>query len=384
LFDYIVVGSGFAGAIIAERLASQLDKKILILEKRSHIGGNCYDSMDENSILIHKYGPHLFHTDNKKVFDYLSQFTDWHEYQHKVLAFIDNQKIPIPFNFNSIDKVFPKITAQRIEKKLLNKFGKDAKIPILILREENDEDLKKLADYVYEKVFLNYSAKQWGVKPEEIDPAVTARVPVLIGRDNRYFNDQYQAVPVYGYTAIFKKMLHHPNIEVMLNTDFREIMQIGDVNSILFEGEKFTGTLIFTGMIDELFNYKFGALPYRSLDMKFETLPQKIFQETATINYPNDFDFTRITEFKHIHPSAEAEKTTILKEYPKDCVIDKDIPYYPVFNDKNKEKYMLYKKLAEGFNNLIMLGRLAEYKYYDMDDIIERSLKIFEEIENGK
>ncbi len=269
MFDYLIIGAGFAGSVMAERVASQLGKKVLLVEKREHVGGNCYDYRDGNNILVHKYGPHLFHTDNKEVFDYLSQFTDWHKYQHKVLAFIDNQKIPIPFNFNSIDKVFPKTTAQRIEKKLLEKFGRDAKIPILTLREENDEDLKKLADYVYEKVFLNYSAKQWGVKPEEIDLAVTARVPVFIGRDDRYFNDHYQAVPVNGYTILFKKMLYHPNIKIMLNTDFRELMHFDNAGSILFRGGRFTGTVIFSGMIDDLFNYQLGPLPNRSLNLQF-------------------------------------------------------------------------------------------------------------------
>ena len=378
-----MVGSGFAGSVISERIATQLNQKVLVIEKRNHIGGNCYDFRDKNNNLIHKYGPHLFHTDNKEVFDYLSSFTQWHEYQHKVLAFIEGQKIPIPFNFNSIDKVFPENVARRLEKKLLGRYGSDAKIPILKLREENDEDLKLLVDYIYEKIFLNYSAKQWGVKPEDIDAAVTARVPVFIGRDDRYFNDHYQAVPVDGYSVIFKKMLHHSNIEILLNTDFREVMRIDDTGRILFEGEKFSGTVIFTGMIDELFNYQFGSLPYRSLDLQFETLSQDIFQETATVNYPNDFDFTRITEFKHIHP-VETAKTTILKEYPKDCEIGKDIPYYPVFNDENRERYLRYRKLADGYDNLIMLGRLAEYKYYDMDDIVARSLEIFEKIKNGK
>ena len=380
MFDYIVVGAGFAGAVVAERLATQLEKKVLIIEKRNHIGGNCYDYRDENNILIHKYGPHLFHTDNKEVFNYLSQFTDWHKYQHKVLAFIDGQKVPIPFNFNSINKVFPEITARRLQKKLLKRYGQDTKIPILKLREERDEDLKSLADFVYEKVFLNYSAKQWGVRPDDIDPAVTARVPVFIGWDDRYFNDQYQGIPMDGYTGIFTRMLCHSNIEILLNTDFREVMKV-DCNAgrIFFKDVEFTGTVIFTGMIDEFFNYQFGPLPYRSLDLQFETLSQEIFQETATVNYPNDFDFTRITEFKHIHP-LESQKTTILKEYPKDYKVGVDIPYYPVFTDSNRNLYLRYKQLSGKFNNLVMLGRLAEYQYYDMDDIVEKALEAFRKL----
>lgn len=384
MLDYIIVGSGFAGSVIAERIATQLDKKVLIVEKRDHIGGNCYDCRDENNILVHKYGPHLFHTENQEVFDYLSHFTKWHEYQHKVLASIDGQKVPIPFNFNSIDKLFPVDTAHRLEQKLVKRFGRGTKVPILKLRQENDEDLKLLADFIYEKVFLHYSTKQWGVKPEDIDPAVTARVPVFIGRDDRYFNDQYQTVPENGYSSIFTKMLQHPNIELLLNTDSKEILQvdIGE-NRILFKGEEFTGTVVFTGMIDELFNYQFGSLLYRSLDLQFETLNMEVFQETATVNYPNDFDFTRITEFKHIHP-VETERTTILKEYPKSCEVGRDIPYYPVFNDENQERYMCYKELTDNFDNLVMLGRLAEYKYYDMDDIVARALEVFKVMGNGE
>ena len=378
MFEYIIVGSGFAGSVIAERIANVLNKKVLIIEKRNHIGGNCYDYKDRNGIIVHKYGPHLFHTNYKEVFDYLSNFTDWDIYHHRVLAFIDGKKVPIPFNFNSIEQLFPNTLAKKLEKKLLNRYKYGSKIPILELKKEEDKDLRFLADFIYEKVFRNYTAKQWGMKPEEIDPEVTARVPVLIGRDDRYFNDKYQAIPKEGYTKIFERMLNHPNIKLMLNTDYKEVINIDfEDKKIYFFEQEFKGKLIFTGMIDELFGYKFGELPYRTLDLKFETVEKEYLQEVAVINYPNDYDFTRITEFKHIHP-VESEKTTILKEYPKNYKKG-DIPYYPVFTKENRERYDKYKELAEEFDNLILVGRLADYRYYDMDDIVKKALEVFEE-----
>jgi UDP-galactopyranose mutase len=295
------------------------------------------------------------------------------------LAFIDGQKIPLPFNLNSLYKVFPEVLAQKIENKLLNRYPYNSKVPVLELRKENDGDLKSLANNVYEKVFLHYTAKQWGVKPEEIDAEVTGRVPISISKDNRYFTDKYQAIPKGGYTRIFERMLNHPNIKLMLNTDFKEVMEIDLENEkIYFLGQEFKGKLIFTGMIDEFFEYKFGALPYRSLDLKLETVERDYFQEAAVVNYPNDYDFTRITEFKHIHP-VESKKTVILKEYPKAYQAGKDIPYYPVFKEESKELYNKYRELSNGFENLILAGRLADYRYYDMDDIVKRALKVFEE-----
>lgn len=376
MFDFIIVGSGFAGSVIAERIANVLNKKVLIIEKRNHIGGNCYDYKDKNGIIVHKYGPHLFHTNDKEVFDYLSNFTDWHMYHHRVLAFIDGKKVPIPFNLNTLYEVFPAPLSEKLERKLLSKYRYGSKVPILELKKEKDKDLKFLADYIYEKVFKNYTAKQWGIKPEEIDPEVTARVPVYISKDNRYFTDKYQAVPREGYTKIFEKMLNNQNIKLMLNTDYKEVMDIDFENKkIYLFGNEFKGKLIFTGMIDELFNFKFGKLPYRSLDLKFEIIEKEYFQEAPVVNYPNDYDFTRITEFKHIHP-ANTSKTTILKEYPKEYKKG-DVPYYPVFTLENRERYNKYKEFAEKFNNIILIGRLAEYRYYDMDDIIKRALEVF-------
>jgi len=379
MFDYIMVGAGFAGSILAERIANILNKKVLIIEKRNHTGGNCYDEKDENGIMVHKYGPHLFHTNEKSVFDYLSNFTDWHPYVHKVLAFIDGKKVPIPFNLNTLYMVFPKTFARKLEEKLINTFGFNSKIPVLELKKSTDKDLQMLADYVYEKLFLHYTLKQWGMKPEEINPEVSGRVPIVINRGNNYFTDKYQVVPEEGYTKIFERMLHHPYIKLLLHTDFKELIKIDTENSkIYFSGKEFDGKFIFTGMIDELFDYQFGTLPYRSLDLQFETVEKGYFQEVAVVNYPNDYDFTRITEFKHIHP-VETGKTVILKEYPQDYQMGKNLPFYPILKEKNLELYHRYLELAKKFKNLILVGRLADYQYYDMDDIIKKSLEIFEE-----
>jgi len=380
VFDYIIVGAGFAGSVIAERIANILNKKVFIIEKRTHIGGNCYDYVTREGIIVHKYGPHLFHTNFKEVWDYLSQFTEWRIYQHRVLAFIDGKKVPIPFNLNTLYHVFPPNLAGRLEKKLINRYPYGAKVSILKLKEEKDEDLKFLADYIYQKVFLGYTIKQWGIKPEEIDSKVLERVPIYISKDNRYFTDKYQGVPEEGYTKIFEKMLSHNNIKILLNTNAKELIKINlEERKIFFMGKKFEGKLIWTGPIDELFNYKFGALPYRSLKLKFQTLDIEYFQEVATVNYPENYDFTRITEFKHIHPS-DSKKTIILKEYPKKYNPEKDIPFYPFFTKEAQEHYFRYLELARKIPNLILVGRLAEYKYYDMDDIIKRALEIFEEL----
>lgn len=379
MFNYIIVGSGFSGTVIAERIANVLNKKVLIIEKRNHFGGNCYDYKDDHGIIVHKYGPHLFHTNYKEVWDYLSNFTELRIYHHRVLAFVDGKNVPLPFNLNSLYEVFPRSLAERLEQKLLSKYEYGFRVPILELKKAEDHDLQFLANYVYEKIFVNYTAKQWGKKPEEIDFEVTARVPVVISRENRYFADKYQGVPKEGYTKIFERMLSHPNIKILLNTDFKEVLKVDcETKKIYFLGQEFRGKLIFTGMIDELFGYKFGVLPYRSLNLTFEILKKEYFQEVAVVNYPNDYDFTRITEFKHIHP-VETKKTTILKEYPKSYTPDKDIPYYPIFTEEARESYLKYKKFAEGFDNLILVGRLAEYRYYDMDDVVKRAFEVFEE-----
>lgn len=380
MYNYVIVGAGFAGAVMAERIANELNEKVLVIEKRNHIGGNAFDCFDDEGVLIHQYGPHIFHTRNKDVWDYLSQFTEWYLYHHKVLGVLDGNRVPIPFNLNTLHTVFPPSLAGKLEEKLISSFGYNVKVPILKLRETDDEDLQFLADYIYEKIFLHYTVKQWGVKPEDLDPAVTGRVPVYISRDNRYFQDRYQGMPKKGYTKLFENLLANKNIHVMLNTDYHDVLTFNseDGSTKLF-GQPFNGKLIYSGKVDELFNYEYGELPYRSLRFEFENLQKNEFQAVGTVNYPNDYDFTRITEFKHL-TGQDVANTTIVKEFPQSYEKDvpgKDIPYYPIQNDDNQEKYSLYKNKAKQFDNLILLGRLAEYRYYDMDAVVAKALKVF-------
>ncbi|MCX7699189.1 MAG: UDP-galactopyranose mutase, partial [Candidatus Goldbacteria bacterium] len=286
------------------------------------------------------------------------------------------RKIPIPVNFNTIDIVFQDDKARIFKENLLYEFGPNKKVPVLDLMKSSNIYVKEFAIWVYEKIFVNYTAKQWGKKPHEIDPSVTARVPIYTGYDNRYFHDKYQFIPIDGYTSVFKKLLSNSLIEVKLNTDFRELIKIDfDKKEIYLNGIKFDGIFIFTGMIDELCNYVYGELPYRTLDFEFKTFDVNFFQEAAIVNYPNDFNYTRITEFKHIHPSY-TEKTTVAFEYPRKYKVG-DIPYYPYFTDEAKNIYLKYREFIKDFNQIILVGRLAEYRYYDMDDAIKRSLEVF-------
>jgi len=367
--DWVIVGAGFTGATLAERIASQLDQKILLVERRNHIGGNSYDCYDKEGILIHKYGSHTFHTNSKLVWNYLSKFTEWRPYFHEVLVVVDGKKVPVPFNLNSIYALFPKEYAETLEKLLIQHFGFGTKVPILKLRESSSGDLSFLADYIYKKVFHKYTLKHWNLKPEELDPSVTARVPVHISRDNRYFQDTYQAIPIPSYESLFKRMLNHPNIKILLNTDYREI--IDDV--------KFN-RMIYTGPIDAFFDYKHGELPYRSLHFDFVTKNQEYFQEAGTINYPNEYDFTRILEQKHLTGQI-SPKTTITYVYPQDYLIGITDPYYPIPKKENRELYHQYLKEAEQIKDKVLFaGRLADYKYYNMDQAVARALNLFKEI----
>ena len=377
MFDVVIIGAGMAGAVLAERFASS-GKKILLIERRRHVAGNCFDEVDANGILIHKYGPHLFHTDDAQVWNYLSQFTEWQIYFHKVKAVIDGKPVPIPFNLNTLREVFPPSLADKLEAALLKNFEYGKRVPILELKKSADADLQFLADFVYEKIFLHYTEKQWGLSPEKISGAVTARVPISISRDDKYFGDRFQAMPKRGYTKLVENMLARKNIKLMLNTDFHEVMNLRGEEIFLF-GQKFDGRLIYTGQLEELFDKKFGALPYRSLDMKFETVDAEIFQAAPVVNYPNNYDFTRITEFKLIHP-AKSQRTTILKEFPQKYIAGENEPYYPIFTDEARATYEKYFAELSKFKNLTAIGRLAEYRYYDIDDVVKRALEVFEEI----
>lgn len=380
MYDCIIVGAGIAGAVAARKLAEEKNKKVLILERRSHIGGNCYDVKDEYGILIHEYGPHIFHTGIQEVWEYLSRFTEWYAFGHEVVAKVGDQLIPVPFNLNTLHIVYEKEKADRLEQKLKDAYGEGSRVPIMKLRENEDPDIREIAQYVYENVFLRYTMKQWGQKPEEISPEVTGRVPVLISYDNRYFQDTYQGVPLHGFTKMFEKMLHHENIEVRLETDCKEVLSFqGD--QIFFEGTEFQGDVIYTGAIDELFECRFGRLPYRSLDFHFEHYDQDSYQGHSVVNYTVSEEFTRITEFKYLTGQKDTEGTTIVKEYPFAYSGAKgEIPYYAILNEENQKLYEKYKDLTKGMKKFHLLGRLAEYKYYNIDAMTKKALELADSI----
>lgn len=379
-FDCLVIGCGFAGAVIAREHAERGDKKVLIIDKRSHIGGNAYDSYNDDGILIHNYGPHIFHTQSSRVFEYLSRFTEWRDYSHEVLADIHGKLIPVPFNLNSLYLVFEQSKAERLEQKLISVYGTEKRVTISELRGQTDSELLELADFIYKNVFMYYTQKQWGIAPENIDPSVTARVPILISYDNRYFQDKYQGIPSDGYTSLFEKLIDHPNISLQLDTDSASVLKL-DGNRIHFCGRPFYGRVIYTGAIDELFDCRFGRLPYRTLDFLFETHEKTWYQSKGTVNYTVDQPYTRITEFKHLTGQIIPDKTTIMKEYPREYTgAGKEIPYYAIINPKNEALYEKYKQIAEAIDDFYLLGRLAEYKYYNMDVIVERALLLADSI----
>jgi len=375
-YDFLIVGSGFAGAVCARELAEQGNKKVLLLEKRSHIGGNSYDALNDAGILIHMYGPHIFHTNDERVYKYLSRFTNWRKYMHEVVGNVHGKLLPIPFNLNSLYMVYDNEKAMRLESKLVRAYGMDKKVTILELRKNTDQELAELAEYVYQNVFLYYTQKQWGTSPDDIDPNVTARVPVYISRDNRYFQDKFQGIPEDGYTPLFEKMLSHQNIDLSLSTDVKDLLSFSEVG-LLLQGKPFKGAVIYTGAVDELFQCKFGRLPYRTLDFEFETYDTNWYQDYGTVNYTVDQLFTRITEFKHLSGQNIENKTTIMKEYSKAYTNAlKEIPYYAINNFDNNSLYEKYHELTLKYPDFYLLGRLAEYKYYNMDAIVSRALEL--------
>lgn len=383
-FDALVVGSGFAGSVMARELAERGNKRVLILEKRSHIGGNMYDEQDDVGILVHRYGPHIFHTSDKRAFDYIRRFTEWRDYSHEVLANWYGTYMPVPFNKNSMEIAFGEEEASRLIEKLVQTFGDERKVTINELRIQKDPELAKIADFVYQNVFLYYTQKQWGLTPEEVDPSVTARVPVFISRDNRYFQDAYQGMPSEGYTPLFERMLEHENIFVCLGVEAESVFDLefeseaeeAPVIAIRVKGQEFTGPIVYTGPLDELFLSRFGRLPYRSLDFVYETHDVDYVQPCGTVNYTVTEDYTRITEFKHL-TGQSASQTTIMKEYSRSYDNPKtQIPYYAIINDENRAHYERYHALIELLDNFYPLGRLAEYRYYNMDVIIGRALSL--------
>ncbi len=380
MYDSIVIGSGAAGSTMARKLAEDGNRRVLVLEKRSHIGGNCYDRPDEYGVWIHEYGPHIFHTNEEDVYEFLSEFTDWYLFGHEVVANVHGELIPVPFNLNTLHKVYEPKKADKLEQILISEYGEGSRVPIMKLRENPDPEIKAIADYVYENIFLQYTMKQWGQTPEEISPEVTARVPVLISYDNRYFQDKYQGMPKDGYTAMFEKMLDHPNITVKTSVDCKDCLTFSE-DKVLFEGREFTGEIIYTGALDELFDCEYGRLPYRSLDFKFEHLNQESFQGRSVVNYTVSEEFTRITEFKYLTGQERTEGTTIVKEYAFAYTgAEGEIPYYAILNEENQALYQKYADKIQPLKNVYLLGRLAEYKYYNIDAIVKKALQLADKI----
>jgi UDP-galactopyranose mutase len=353
-YDFLVVGAGFAGSVIAERLASQHGARVLLIDKRSHVGGNAHDRLDAAGVLIHEYGPHIFHTNSADVVTYLSAFTAWRPYEHRVRACVDGKLLPIPINLDTINALYGLCLTERD----VGAFLAERAEPRAVVRTSEDVVLASVGRDLYEKFFRNYTRKQWGLDPSELDASVTARIPTRTSRDDRYFTDSFQAMPRDGYTALFQRMLAHPGITVLLDTDYRDLARHVDYDE-----------LVFTGPVDEFFDQRFGELPYRSLDFVFETFDRETFQRYPVINYPNELDYTRITEFKYLTGQRHS-KTTVVYEYPRAS----GDPYYPVPTPESAARYRRYKALADDTPGVHFAGRLASYKYYNMDQVVAQAL----------
>jgi UDP-galactopyranose mutase len=356
MFDYLIVGAGYAGSVVAERLARKFNKKVLICDRRNHIGGNAYDHYNDQGILVHKYGPHIFHTNSADVFQYLSQFTQWRNYEHRVLAQVDGKMVPIPINLDTINKLYDlSLTEDQLEDFFAARAEKKDQI-----RTSEDVVVARVGRELYEKMFRGYTRKQWGLDPSELDASVTARIPVRTNRDDRYFTDTFQAMPLHGYTRMFENMLDHPNIKIMVNTDYRDI-----------EREFEFGEMIYSGPVDEFFGYRFGKLPYRSLEFKHEVHDKEVFQVAPVVNYPMDHAYTRITEFKYL-TGQQHSKTAVVYEFPR----GEGDPYYPVPRPENATLYKQYEALAQATPNVHFVGRLATYRYYNMDQVVAQALTL--------
>jgi UDP-galactopyranose mutase len=360
MFDYLIVGAGFAGSVLAERLATQSNASVLVIDKRNHIAGNAYDFYDDAGILIHRYGPHIFHTNSPKVFEYLSRFTGWRPYEHRVLTSVDGQLLPMPINADTLNKLYGlSLTCHQMEDYLLRMAE-----PCVQVKTSEDVVVSRVGRELYEKFFRNYTRKQWDLDPSELDASVTARVPIRTTRDDRYFTDKFQAMPLHGYTRMFEKILNHPNIKVMLNTDYAELK-----DEVSFR------ELIFTGPVDEYFDYCYGKLPYRSLRFEHQTHDRTPYQSAAVVNYPNEHAYTRITEFKYL-TGQECSKTSIVFEHPQ----AEGDPYYPIPQPQNAELYAKYKAMAGMLENVHFAGRLGTYKYYNMDQVVAQALTLADKL----
>ncbi len=363
MFDWLVVGAGFAGSVLAERLASQRGERVLVVDKRSHVGGNAYDRLDDQGLLIHQYGPHIFHTNARSIVDYLSQFTRWRPYEHRVLAEVDGMLLPIPINLDTVNQLYGlSLTEDEVE----GFFASRAEA-VPEIRTSEDVVVARVGRELYEKFFRGYTRKQWGVDPSELDKSVTARVPVRTNRDDRYFGDTFQQMPANGYTRMFERMLDHPNIHVMLQTSYQQIRDVIPHKRV-----------IYTGPVDEYFDWRFGRLPYRSLRFDHVVLEKEWHQPVAVVNYPQTQDYTRVTEYKHLtgqrHPM-----TALTYEYPS----AEGDPYYPIPMESNAELYRRYEALARATPDVWFVGRLATYRYYNMDQVVGQALATFQKIQQA-
>jgi len=356
MFDYLIVGTGFAGSVLAERLTRGLNKKVLILDRRNHIGGNTYDYYDDSGILVHKYGPHIFHTNSREIFDYLSMFTEWRTYAHRVLASVDGLLVPIPINLDTINELYGlNLNALQVEEFLKSRAEERE------VRTSEDVVVRKVGRELYEKFFRGYTRKQWGLDPSELDASVTSRVPTRTNRDTRYFTDTYQSMPLRGFTRMFENMLDHPNIKILLNTDYRDVRKVIPYRE-----------MIYTGPVDEYFGFCHGKLPYRSLRFKRETHDQEVFQLAPVINYPNDHAFTRVTEMKYL-TGQQHPKTSLIYEFPE----AEGDPYYPIPRPENATLYNKYQERVRETLGVHFVGRLATYKYYNMDQVVGSALTLY-------
>jgi UDP-galactopyranose mutase len=364
-YDYLIVGAGFAGSVLAERLASQHGARVLVIDRRPHFGGNAYDEPNEAGILYHKYGPHIFHTNSDAVVDYLSQFTEWRPYEHRVLAVVRGQQVPIPINRTTLNKLFD--LDLRTDEEAADYLASRAE-PVDDIQTSEDVVVNAVGRELYELFFQGYTRKQWGLDPSELDKSVTARIPTRTNTDDRYFTDTFQAMPADGYTAMFGKILDHPLIEVRTGVDFREYKD---------HWQDIADHLIYTGPIDEYFDHRFGKLPYRSLKFDHKTLEQERFQLTGTVNYPSpDVPYTRISEYKHL-TGQEAPVTTVTYEYPS----AEGDPYYPIPRAENQALFKRYEALGDATEGVTFVGRLATYRYYNMDQIVGQALATFKKLD---
>lgn len=382
MYDIIIAGSGFCGSTIANLMANKQNKKVLIIEKRAHIAGNMYDERDKAGVIVHKYGPHIMHTSIEKVYRFLTSIGEWKNFSLKCGAVMDGKFSPTPFNFSTIETFFDTKKALHIKESLAGAFPGQKRVPVLELLASNNKLVREYAEFLFEKDYRPYTAKQWGVSPEEIDPSVLKRVPVCLSYENQYFSDTYQMMPVGGYTVFFEAMLDHPNIDIVTECNALNRVQLDQTNNALFfDGEKANCPFVYTGAIDELFDNAFGRLPYRSLRFDYQIHNTPSYQDTPVVAYPQEDGYTRITEYTKLPIQEAGGKTSIAVEYPLPVESGSDIePYYPIPTDVTATQYARYLKLADSYPDLFLCGRLADYKYYNMDNAIARAFEVNESI----